>query len=36
LDDADKEAGEALKLDGTSRVAMELRTQIEAKGSQKK
>jgi tetratricopeptide (TPR) repeat protein len=36
LDDADKEAGEALKLDGTSRAAVELRRQIEAKGALKK
>jgi tetratricopeptide (TPR) repeat protein len=35
-DDADKEAGEALQLDGTSRAAVELRRQIEAKGAQKK
>jgi tetratricopeptide (TPR) repeat protein len=36
LDDADKEAGEALKLDSTSRAAVELRRQIEAKEGQKR
>jgi hypothetical protein len=36
LDEASKEAGEALKLDATSRGAMDLRRLIEAKEAQKK
>ena len=36
LDEADKEAGEALKLDASSRVALELRRLIEAKEGLKK
>ncbi|MGA9667699.1 MAG: hypothetical protein WBQ94_00740 [Terracidiphilus sp.] len=36
LDEANNEAGEALKLDASSRAAMELRRQIEAKQGQKK
>jgi tetratricopeptide (TPR) repeat protein len=36
LDDANKEAGEALRLDSTSRAAQELWRQIEARKGQRK
>jgi hypothetical protein len=36
LEEADKEAGEALKLNATSHAALELRRAIEAREGQKK